>query len=145
MNGELYKRAEKAIENSKKLTTKDRKKLKKGTFCGPGRSFPVPDCQHVATAKAFLNRSKFSKSTKQKIAACINRKGKSLGCGKGKPAKAKGQIVELNELKNFTYAKLSSEEKKLYRLESSDIFAETKKLVDESIKNPNMELEWTDE
>jgi len=142
---ELYKRAEKAIEKSKKLTTKDRKKLKKSTFCGPGRSFPVPDCQHVATAKAFLNRSKFSKSTKQKIAACINRKGKSLGCGKGKPAKAKGEIVDLNELKNFIYAKLSSEEKKLYRLESSDIFTETKRLVDESIKNPDMELEWTDE
>jgi hypothetical protein len=30
----------------KKLTTKDRKKMKKSTFCGPGRSFPIPDCQH---------------------------------------------------------------------------------------------------
>ena len=25
----------------KKLTTKDRKKLKESTFCGPGKSFPV--------------------------------------------------------------------------------------------------------
>jgi hypothetical protein len=34
---------------------------------------------------------------------------------------------------------LSYEEKKLY---SSDIFITTKKLVEESIKNPNMELDF---
>lgn len=33
----LIDRAQRAI--GKKLTTKDRKKLKSGTFCGPGRSF----------------------------------------------------------------------------------------------------------
>ena len=110
----------------------------------PGRSFPVPDCQHVGTAKAYLNRSKFSKSTKQKIAACINRKEKQLGCGKGKPAKAKGEIdiINLEDLGGYTYAKLTGPEKKLYR---SEVFAETKTLVEESIKNPDMELEWTDE
>ena len=76
-------------EVGKKLTTKDRKALKSSTFCGPNRSFPVPDCKHVGTAKAYLNRSNFSKSTKQKIAACINRKAKQLGCTPGKKAKAK--------------------------------------------------------
>ena len=30
----------------KKLTTKDRKKLKKSVFCGPGNSFPCNDCKH---------------------------------------------------------------------------------------------------
>ena len=30
-----------ANEVAKKLTTKDRKKLKSSTFCGPNRSFPV--------------------------------------------------------------------------------------------------------
>jgi hypothetical protein len=125
-------RAQKALDVAKKLTTKDRKKLKSGTFCGPGRSFPVPDCQHVATAKAFLGRSKFSASTKQKIAACINRKGKALGCGGDKKAKA-------SENEFSKYQELSTEQKKLY---SSDIFESTRQLVEESIANPGMDLDF---
>ena len=35
---ELFSRADAAIENSKKLSTKQRKKLKDSQFCGPGRS-----------------------------------------------------------------------------------------------------------
>jgi hypothetical protein len=31
---EAIDKVNEAIENSKKLTTKDRKKMKKGTFCG---------------------------------------------------------------------------------------------------------------
>ena len=122
-----------AIENAKKLTTKDRKKLNKSTFCGPGRAFPVPDCQHVATAKAFLGRSKFSASTKKKIAACINRKAKAMGCGGDKKAKASEEGVFPK------FIELSSECKRLY---SSDIFKETKDLVEESIKNPGMDLDF---
>ena len=41
---ELFERADKAM--GKKLTTKDRKKLKKSVYCGPGKSFPCPDCKH---------------------------------------------------------------------------------------------------
>jgi len=125
---DLIARANKALEVAKPLTTKQRKKMKKATFCGPGRSFPVPDCKHVGAAKAFLGRSKFSASTKKKIAACINRKAKQLGCTPGKKAKA-------SELPK--YIELSTEEKMLY---SSDIFAETRVLVEESLKNPGLEL-----
>ena len=84
----LVQKLENCLEEAKKLTTKDSKKLKSGTFCGPNRSFPVNDCKHAATAKAYLGRSKFSQSTKKKIASCINRRAKALGCPKGKPAKA---------------------------------------------------------
>ena len=115
----------------KTLTTKDRKKMKKGAFCGPGRSFPVNDCKHAATAKAFLGRSKFSESTKKKIAACINRKAKALGCGGEKKAKAAEEVLP-------KFIELSYEEKVLY---SSDIFAETKALVDVSIKYPSKDIE----
>lgn len=124
----LIKRADKALEVAKPLTTKQRKKMKKSTFCGPDRSFPVPDCKHVAAAKAFLGRSKFSASTKKKIAACINRKAKQLGCTPGKKAKA-------SEFPK--YIELSTEEKQLY---SSDIFLSTRELVVESTKNPELEL-----
>jgi len=133
---DLIERAKEAIETSKKLTTKDRKKLKASTFCGPNRSFPVPDCQHVATAKAYLGRSNFSTATKKKIAACINRKSKQLGCKPGK--KAKASMEEWYP----KYIELSTEEKKIY---SSDIFKSTKELVEKSIDNPGLELFDTEE
>jgi preprotein translocase subunit SecD len=126
---QLFDRAHKALEQAKKLTTKDRKKLKSSTFCGPDRSFPVPDCKHVAVAKTYLARSKFSSSTKKKIAACINRKAKQLGCNTSKKAKAS---------ENPRFVELSYVEKKLY---SSDVFESTKQLVEESIKNPDMDLD----
>lgn len=121
----LIDRANKAMEVAKPLTTKQRKKMKKSTFCGPGRSFPVNDCKHVGVAKAYLGRSNFSASTKKKIAACINRKAKQLGCTPGKKAKA------------VKYVELGTEQKMLY---SSDTFKSTKELVEKSIKNPGMEL-----
>jgi len=132
-----FERAEKAM--GKKLTTKDRKKLKKSTFCGPDRSFPVPDCKHVATAKAYLGRSKFSKATKKKIAACINRKAKQLGCKVSK--KAKAHYDEAGKFEYNRFIELSAEEKKLY---TSDVFKATRKLVDNSMKSPNSDLFTTD-
>lgn len=67
------------------LTTQQRKNMKSSTFCGPARSFPVPDCKHAANAKARLTQSvksgKLSSSTAAKIRGCINRKSSSLKCG----------------------------------------------------------------
>ena len=37
----LIDRAYAAIERAAKLSTKQRKKLKKSQFCGPSRSFPI--------------------------------------------------------------------------------------------------------
>ena len=67
-----------------KLSTSARKKLKSGTFCGPGRSFPVPDCAHVIAARRLIGRASVSSSTKSKILACVSRKASSMGCGGGK-------------------------------------------------------------
>lgn len=124
----------KAIKNAdevaKKLTTKMRKKLKSGTFCGPNRSFPVPDCKHVGAAKAYLGRSKFSAATKKRIAACINKKAKSLGCTPGKKAKAS---VE------YSFDNLPEDIKSLV---DSKIFESTKELVDASLENDGMKLDF---
>jgi len=118
-----------AIEESKKLTTKDRKKMKSSTFCGPNRSFPVPDCKHVGTAKAYLGRSNFSAATKKRIAACINRKAKSLGCTPGKKAKAAFENLDLE----------------LQQLADSEIFKSTKELVEVSLKvEGGMDLDFTE-
>jgi len=113
----------------KKLTTKDRKKLKNSTFCGPNKSFPVPDCKHVAVAKAYLGRAKFSKEAKAKIAACINKKAKKLGCSSTKKAKATREYP--------IFIELSYEQKKLY---SSPAFKTTKYLVESSIERPDLKL-----
>ncbi len=130
----IIQKAYEVIEKGKKLTTKDRKKMSKSTFCGPNRSFPVNDCQHAATAKAYLGRSKFSQATKKRIAACINRRAKSLGCKPGKKAKA-----EWTDDYSPKYIELSHEEKELY---SSEIFEATKKLVEESIETPDQDYDW---
>ena len=124
----LIKRANKAMgkeDKGAKLTTKQRKKLKGGTFCGPDRSFPVNDCAHYTAALRMLNRSKYSSSTKSKIRACVNRKGKAMGCGGAKKAKAyveKELGIDINDIIN------------------SDIFKSTRDLVEESINNPGMDL-----
>lgn len=68
------------------LTATKRKRLALSTFCGPDRSWPVPDCRHVATARAYLNNPrvtrKYSSSQIARIRACVNRKAKALGCDK---------------------------------------------------------------
>jgi len=123
----IYKYPKK--EKSKKLTTKDRKKLKKSVYCGPDKSFPCNDCKHVAIAKTYLARSKFSKATKEKIAACINRRAKELKCNVSKLAKA--------EVK--TYITMDKDERKLY---NSKIFNTTRKLVNSSFREEGADLDF---
>lgn len=125
MTGKKIDILDKLIENAynvmgKKLTTKTRKALPDKVFCGPGRSFPCHDCEHVRVAKTYLGRSKFSKATKKKIAACINRRAKLLKCKVTKKAKA-------------------VDEKKIYDF---DEFKSTKKLIEQSLKNPDMNLDF---
>lgn len=68
----------KEIEDAK-LSTKQRKDLSKSTFCGPNKSFPVPDCAHVVAARRLIGRYK-GPGDKSTILACVSRKAKKLGC-----------------------------------------------------------------
>ena len=63
-----------------KLSAERRKSLTKSQFCGPNRSFPVPDCAHVTAAKRLLNRAKLSEAAKADVLSCVNRKSKAMGC-----------------------------------------------------------------
>ena len=65
--------------NDAKLSTEKRNKLPDSAFCGPGRSFPAHDKAHVTAGLRLLNKSDFSQSTKDKIKACLYRKGKRYG------------------------------------------------------------------
>jgi hypothetical protein len=71
--------AEQTIRDAK-LSAAQRKKLAGSTFCGPERSFPVNDCAHFTAALRLLGRYK-GPGDKSEIRACIQRKGKRLGCG----------------------------------------------------------------
>ena len=62
------------------LSASQRAKLKANQFCGPNRTFPVPDCAHVTAARRLIGRAKVSESTKKRILACVNRKAKAMGC-----------------------------------------------------------------
>ena len=127
---EVFQRAEKALEeHSKKLTTRDRKALKPGTFCGPNRSYPVSDCAHYTAALRLINRSKFSDATKARIRSCVISKGKKMNC------------PGANDKKKETSSYLTLDMQELY---DSPEFASTKILIEKSIDNPNMELDWTD-
>jgi hypothetical protein len=121
----LIERANKVMgkEKSATLTTKQRKKLKDSQFCLPGsRAFPVPDCSHYTAALRLLNRSKFSEGTKAKIHACVIKKGKALGCTK----KEKSFLTEED----------------ISGIIELEIFKETRELVEQSIQNPDMELDF---
>jgi len=80
-----------------KLSTEQRKKLAAGTFCGPERSFPVPDCAHVTAARRLVGRAKLSASQEKRVLACVNRKAKSMSCDE-----EDGQLAELK--KDYTEA-----------------------------------------
>ena len=89
----------------------------------------------VAVAKAYLGRSKFSKATKKKIAACINKKAKQLNCKVTK--KAKAHHDEAGKFEYNCFIELNAEGKKLY---TSDVFKETKRMVDASMKTKDLDL-----
>ena len=63
-----------------KLNAEARKKLGGKSFCGPNRTFPVEDCAHHTAALRLLGRAKISDGAKEKIRACVERKGKTLKC-----------------------------------------------------------------
>ena len=112
-------------EEAKKLTTKDRNKLKDSDFCGPDRSFPVTDCEHVRVARAYLNRSKFSDSTKDKINTCINKKAKKLKCDSAKAS----------QTTSFGFKDLTVSE---IKLSATSVFEVTNTLVNASITGLNI-------
>jgi len=115
-------------EADAKLSTKARKKLSGSTFCGPNRSFPVPDCAHVVAARRLIGRYK-GPGNKSSILACVARKAKALGCPSGKPKKkdkedyvlpscADLDLIENQDLKAF-YGLVETKMKERELLDSS--------------------------
>lgn len=81
LQGELLRMADENTSfKDAKLSTKAREKLDAKAFCGPDRSFPIPDCAHVTAGRRLIGRAKLSDAQKAKVLACIDRKAKSMGC-----------------------------------------------------------------
>lgn len=110
-----------------KLSTEARAKLSSKTFCGPDRSFPVPDCAHVTAARRLIGRASVSDGTKAKILACVSRKAKSLGCS-GDAEVVNQSIVDVisRRLKAYgcdTVAQVSQSDLDTIKKEVEDILA----------------------
>jgi hypothetical protein len=86
---ELYVELEKELASEglsdAVLSAEARSKMSESTFCGPLRSFPVPDCAHVTAARRLIGRYK-GPGDKSAVLACVSRKAKALGCGEAKDA-----------------------------------------------------------
>lgn len=68
------------------LTAAQRKKIPSRLFCGPNRTWPVPDKPRVRNALARLGQGLpkgASSATKAKILACVKRRAKTLGVSVG--------------------------------------------------------------
>ena len=117
--------------NDAKLSTAARKKLSKSTFCGPDRSFPVPDCAHVTAARRLIGRYK-GPGSKTKILACVNRKAKALGCDGSKKDEQTLQEPQTDKFKVPTCEMIKTledqETKNLFNLIESEMITRNLKL-----------------
>ena len=73
-----------ALMEDKALSAEARNRLPTDVFCGPDKSFPVPDCAHVTAARRLISQSKLSEDQKKKVIGCVNTKAKDLSCDKEK-------------------------------------------------------------
>ncbi len=114
---EDFETEEECTLKESKLSTEKRNALPDSVFCGPNRTFPVPDKAHVTAALRLLGRSKLSDATKQKIRACIMKKAKAFGMTEKEctDAMAKPTMKEAAELAKLTddFNKVSAELKDL--------------------------------
>lgn len=65
--------------NDAKLTAEQIAALTLSDYCGPNKSFPVPDCAHVTAARQLLEKYT-GPGSKDRIAANIEKKARTLQC-----------------------------------------------------------------
>ena len=126
-----------------KLSTEKRKSLSKSTFCGPNRSFPVPDCAHVTAARRLVGRYK-GPGSKSSILACVSKKAKALGCdGAKKDAKPNTQEEVVYTAPSCDQMKVASDEqtRELFNAVEAEMISRNLKLDRPCGKCANLEDE----
>jgi hypothetical protein len=89
------------FKDDAKLSAAERKKLPDSAFCGPNRTFPVPDCAHVTAARRLIGRADLSEAQKKKVLACVNRKAKKMGCDSDDATCGIDYILKDETVKNY--------------------------------------------
>jgi hypothetical protein len=84
-----------------KLSSEQRNKMSESTFCGPDKSFPVPDCAHVTAARRLIGKYN-GPGNKDSILACVAKKAKALGCDKSEDAADDTQQADVVSLPKVT-------------------------------------------
>jgi len=72
---------ERVSEEDAKLSAAQRKMLASKDYCGPSKTFPVPDEDHVKAARLLVARFKGPDNQKNRILSSVARKAKQLGVG----------------------------------------------------------------
>jgi len=131
------------------LSTEARNELPDSAFCGPERSFPIPDCAHVTAAKRLIGRYKGSDATKAKIMACVNKKAESMKCDSSEDANSlKAELADLQEKYNTLEDKFkelleivvikSKKNKDSIEIEDNVVVSDKKEtILDKEIENPS--------
>lgn len=137
------------IQNDAQLSTEARNNLPDSAFCGPERSFPVPDCAHVTAARRLIERSKYSDSVKSKIMSCVDKKAASMKCDKSEDFLAlekrfeelQASYIDLEtKFKETLEALVSNQEKDNNIVEEKNIdnkVEENVELTDNKVENPS--------
>ena len=121
------------IMEDKSLTSEERKELPDSAFCGPNRSFPVPDCDHVTAARKLIGQAKASGETKAKIMACINSKSGKMDCQKSKDyLQLEQQFDELKKQHSLLSEKLALV---VQKLEEKNISSSNDEKMQEVVEN----------
>lgn len=111
-----------------KLSAAARKKLPASTFCGPDKSFPVGDCAHFSAALRLLGKYK-GPGDKNRIRACIERKGSRLGC----TSKSKKDTIGIGQFNLDWFDKFEDDE--LLQLQNGLTAAMKERGMEEYVEN----------
>ena len=113
------------------LSLEDREALEDAVFCGPNRSFPIPDCAHAVAAKELIVNAKFSEEIKDKLIAMIDEKAENLECD----SEVNNLKSELEDLKTM-YKSLEEKFKTVV-----EFIENNKKVSDENNEDLEINLE----
>lgn len=142
------------VQEDAQLSTEKRNELPDSAFCGPERSFPIPDCSHVTAAKRLIGSYKGSEATKAKIMACVNKKAGALSCDESEDYKnlrkdfedLQGQYLDLEEkfktVLEAVVLKSKKEVSKKVEIETNDVLIDNNTtILDKKVENPSEHIQ----
>lgn len=142
------------MQEDAQLTTEKRNELPDSAFCGPERSFPIPDCAHVTAAKRLIGRYKGSDATKAKIMACVNKKASSLSCDKSEDymqlrkdfEELQSQYSNLEDkfktvLESLVIKSKKKDEEKVEIVSNDALIDDNATILDKRVENPSEHIQ----